>query len=325
MNNAHWAKTRIGPAMAALLLFTCASHAAEPSKPKPVPRLQAIPLPRQEISFQRDGIEIARFNFATNQNRPFVYPILGPSGRSLTRMGHPHDPESHSHHNSVWLSHHDVNGLDFWGDNGKGRILNQRIEQIEDGDTQAFVRTSSAWLETNRTVLLREQRQTTVQLLPRDEWVLLIDVQLESASGEVTLGKTPFGLIGVRMAKTIGVNDGGGTIRNSTGGVNEKEVFWKPARWVDYSGPITASAVEGVTLFDHPSNPNHPSVFHVRNDGWMGASLTFAEPRVLAPGKPLKLRYGLFIHAGMPPAQSIEFRWKAFAAEPLADFPMPRK
>ncbi len=258
---------------------------------------------------------------ATNQNRPFVYPILGPSGRSLTRMGHPRDPESHSHHNSVWLSHHDVNGTDFWGDNGKGRILHQRIEQIEDGEARAFVRASSLWLGTNQTVLLRERRQTSVQLLPRDEWLLLIDVHLEAASAEVTLGKTPFGLIGVRMAKTIGVNDGGGAIRNSEGGVNEQEVIWKPARWVDYSGPITANAVEGVTLFDHPINPNHPAVFHVRNDGWMGASLTFAEPRVLAPGKPLALRYGLFVHSGMPAAKEIDARWKEFAEEAPAAFP----
>ena|GEM_PF-316658 len=317
----RWTNFAIGTAIVGAFLFACALRAAELRQPKPVPRLQAIPLPRQEISFQRDGIEIARYCFATNQNRPFVYPIIGPSGRSLTRMGHPRDPESHSHHNSVWLSHHDVNGSDFWGDGGKARIVHQRLEQIEDGDARAFVRTSSVWLGTNQTVLLRERRQTGLQLLLHDEWILIIDVQLEAASTEVTFGKTPFGLIGVRMAKTLGVNDGGGTIRNSSGGVNEQEVFWEPARWVDYSGPITANAVEGLTLFDHPDNPNHPAVFHVRNDGWMGPSLTFAEPRGLVPGKPLKLRYGLFVHAGMPAAKEVEFRWKKFAEEAPVDFP----
>ena len=42
----------------------------------------------------------------------------------------------------------------------------------------------------------------------------------------------------VRMAKTIGVIDGGGRILNSEGQLNEKEVFRKPARWVDYSGAV---------------------------------------------------------------------------------------
>jgi hypothetical protein len=58
------------------------------------------------------------------------------------------------------------------------------------------------------------------------------------------LGKTPFGFIGVRMAKTIGVHDGGGTILNSEGALDEKEVFWKHAKWAVYSGPNTPKAHE---------------------------------------------------------------------------------
>jgi len=119
------------------------------------------------------------------------------------------------------------------------------------------------------------------------------------------------------MAKTIGVHDGGGMIRNSEGGVNEAGVFWKPARWVDYSGPITPEAVEGLTLMDHPRNPNHPSVFHVRNDGWMGASLTFSNPRILEPGKPLRLCYGLYVHRGLPTKEQLDRRWTGFSKRPL--------
>jgi hypothetical protein len=129
----------------------------------------------------------------------------------------------------------------------------------------------------------------------------------------VTLGKTNFGVIGVRMAKTIGVHDGGGMIRNSEGAVNEPQVHEKPARWVDYSGAITAQAREGITLLDHPINPNHPTVFHVRDDGWMGAALNFAGPRTIEPGRPLKLRYGLWVHAGVPAASTIDEQFAAFA------------
>ena len=114
------------------------------------------------------------------------------------------------------------------------------------------------------------------------------------------------------MAKTAGVNDGGGMIRNSEGGINEKQVFWKRARWVDYSGPITHDKLEGITLFDHPQNPNFPSYFHVRNDGWMGASLTFDRPRKIEPTKPLRLRYGLYVHSDMKAKEAIETQWKQF-------------
>lgn len=72
----------------------------------------------------------------------------------------------------------------------------------------------------------------------------------------------------------------------------------RPARWVDYSGPIVGRTVEGITLFDAPTNPNHPAIFHVRNDGWMGAAFNQAEARMLRPGEPLKRRHGFFLHAG---------------------------
>ena len=111
---------------------------------------------------------------------------------------------------------------------------------------------------------------------------------------------------------TIGVHDGGGRIRNSEGGVNEKEVFWKRARWVDYCGAIADGVLEGVTLFDHPSNPNHPSHFHVRNDGWMGASLTFDAARTIEPDAPLHLCYGLYVHNSMKAENAIEATWKQF-------------
>jgi hypothetical protein len=303
-----------------LLAVSPAARAAEsPTRPLPVPLMQAIPLPQHQVSFQRDGAELCRYHFAPDLRRPFVFPVNGPAGRSLTRMGHPRDPESHSHHNSVWISHNDVNGVSFWDDRAKGRVVHRRLERFDDGPAAAAVLTVNAWTTDTGQVLLNERRLTSAQPLPRGEWLLVIDLRLEAAGEEVTLGKTPFGLIGVRLAKTIGVNDGGGVIRNSEGGVNEAGVFWKRAKWVDYSGPITASATEGLTLLDHPANPNHPSFFHVRNDGWMGASLTHDGPRALKPGAPLTLRYGLYVHGGAPTEKLLDQQWERFARAPRPD------
>ena len=344
------------------LLFALAASpavAAPASRPatQPVPQLQIVPQPYDQAAFTRDGVEVARYHFSKELARPFLYPLVGPSGRSLTRMGHPRDPVGHSHHNSVWVTHHDVNGVSFWGDGRKGVIVHQRIDAYEDeggtgdlGGPVAAVRSTNHWVATAAakppttqpgaakpgdakaaadTVLLVERRQTRIELLPDNELLLTIDLQFETppkAAGDVTFGKTPFGLVGVRMAKTIGTHDGGGTIRSSEGNVNEKEVFWKTARWVDYSGPITNQAIEGVTLMDHPSNPNHPAGFHVRGDGWMAASLTLNEPLTIHPGKPLKLRYGLWVHNGMPAAGEVNAAWDRFAkAVPPADLAQKKK
>ena len=105
---------------ACLSALAAAAHAA------PVPKMQAVPMPGFQVSLERSGREVTRYRCNPELRRPFLFPVIGPSGRPVTRMGHPHDPEGHSHHNSVWISHHDVNGITFWGDNAPGRIVHQR-------------------------------------------------------------------------------------------------------------------------------------------------------------------------------------------------------
>ncbi len=309
----------------AVLLIPASAFCAS-LDPKPVPPLQVVPQPYQQASFQRKGVEIARYHFGPDLDRPFVFPVIGPSGRSLTRMGHPHDPESHSHHNSVWITHNDVDGVVFWSDRGKGKIRHKRIVRYEDGGRISAITSENDWVNTeNNRVLLQETRKTAIALLEGDEYLLVIDMEFTAADKAITLGKTPFGMIGVRMAKTIGVHDGAGTIRNSEGGIDEKEVFWKRARWVDYSGAITNDAVEGITLIDHPDNPNHPSYFHVRNDGWMGASLTFEAPRTIKPENPLHLSYGLYVHKDLKTPAKIEQACRKFTALDLQTIEPGRK
>ena len=141
---------------------------------------------------------------------------MTPSGAKLTRMGHPHDPLGHSHHNSVWISHNDVDGVSFWADRGKnaGRIVTQRVEKLEDGADEAAVTLFNHWIGPDDKVLLVERRRIALHPLAKGEWLLLLDLTLEAKSAKTTLGKMPFGLVGVRLAKTIGIADGGGVIRN---------------------------------------------------------------------------------------------------------------
>jgi hypothetical protein len=210
-----------------------------------------------------------------------------------------------------------VAGEDFWGDKGAARIVHRRVLRYDDGDDAAGIVTQNDWVGAGGRTLLQERRGVSARPLDGKDWLLILDLQFEATEKPVTLGATAFGPIGVRVAKTMGVNDGGGLIRNSEGEEGEqgpRGVFHKRARWVEYSGPIAPGVSEGLTLMDHPSNPNHPPAFHVRADGWMGASPTMDQAIEVRPGTPVRLRYGLLVHGGVPKAEAIEQRWKDFSA-----------
>ena len=105
--------------------------------PAPLPRCQVIPLPDHQVSFQVDGAERLRWHFGPSYPRPFFYPLVGPSGGPLTRMGHPGAPD-HDHHRSIWFAHHQVLGIDFWGDRGPARIRQKNWLCYQDGDEAAL-------------------------------------------------------------------------------------------------------------------------------------------------------------------------------------------
>ena len=126
------------------LLFPLTAVAQLPSA-KLIPHVQAVPMPHHITSFQLDGRELTAMHYDPQDMRPFWHPIRASKDASLTRMGHPHDPLTHSHHNSVWITHNMVNDLDFWGDYAKkqGRIVNVEVSREGYEDTDEFA--SCAW------------------------------------------------------------------------------------------------------------------------------------------------------------------------------------
>ena len=298
---------------------------------KPVPRVQALPLPDDQISFQLEGRELTRFHFDPAKKRPFWYPVLTSLAPSLVRIGHPHDPVSHRHHYGVWITHSDVSGVNFWddeADNGKdkvrGSIRHQRILGLWDGDDSAAAMTLNHWVaERDGSVLLVEKRHMQVLPLPdAKSWMMVIDSEFLAPKGKrATFNPSGFGWLSSRMAKTIGVIDSGGRILNSEGQVNEKEVFRKPAKWCDYSGRVTneEKGFAGITLMNHPQNVVHPTAFHVRDDGWMCSCLSLEKPVEVDDATPLHLRGALWVHEGVPDAAQCEEMWRKFAGLPMPD------
>jgi hypothetical protein len=63
----------------------------------------------------------------------------------------------------------------------------------------------------------------------------------------------------------------------------------------------------------------------VRNDGWMGTSLTYDAPRTFDRAKPLKLRYGCYMHAGAPVTADLDRHWRLFADLPVPSLEPPQR
>ena len=282
------------------------------------PRVQAIPGIRR-ASLCIDGIERVGYDFGVGETRPFFFPLIGATGRMLTRMGHP-KPVGHEHHKSVWFGHQFVNGINFWEERPgtEVQVRHRRVVLYQDGaDWAGFVADLDWWAE-GKTLLTQ---RLTAAIEPQEDGGFALDLQtrFEAPNGPVELGKTNFGFLGVRVAKTISERFGGGRLLNSEGATGEPAIFGKPARWVDYSGPSAPDQVEGIAYFDHPDNPKHPTAWHawhVRADGWMEAAVTFAASIGIADGHPLDLRYRLLAHVGAAEPEAIERAWKRFATMP---------
>ncbi len=278
------------------------------------PSVQATPVQSESISFRIGGTEALRYNSGWDMHRPYLFPVIGPSGRCVTRMGHPHDPLGHRHHYSVWVAHHGVNSVDFWSDQpGAGKQVHRNILALEDGEASAAARVSIEWVGPDEAAILQEERTYRLTDLPDNERLIDVHLALTPAAGPVTFGATSFGLLAVRVAKTMCVADGGGQILNSDGALGEERIFWKPAEWCDYSGPVAPDEWNGITFFSHPTNRNHPPDWHVRSDGWMGACLSRERELTLEPERRLELRYGLYVHHGSPNEADVAGAYASFA------------
>lgn len=276
--------------------------------------------------------------YLTSSGRqPAIWPVIGPTGVPMTRS-YPqgplekHEVDDHPHHRSIWFSHGEVNGLDFWAARGddrgqKGpvsRIVHQKFTAVENRDGEAVVASLNQWIGKDGKPVCDDQRMVR---FGADEQVRWIDYKttLIAAHGDVTFGDTKEGTFGTRVAGSMKVDaELGGRAVNSEG-QHDADAWGQPADWVDYYGPVHGEVV-GLAIFSYPSNFRHPCRWHVRNYGLFAANpfgkhhFPKGEPEqgevTIRHGDTLTLRYRVLLHRGDVDDAQIARRYAAFAAAP---------
>jgi hypothetical protein len=243
----------------------------------------------------------------------------------LTRIGHP-DPIGHEHHESIWFGHANVAGINFWEDKPGTdiRIRHRRVLVYHDGADWGGLVAESDWWAHGQSILRQE---LTIAIQPETDGGFALDLQSHFSSASqvpVELGRTDFGFLGVRVAKTMSERFGCGIVGGADGSRGAASLRGNHSRWVDYAGPIAPGKIEGICVMDHPSNPDHPTRWHVRRDGWLGPSFNRESVYGIAKDHELNLRYRLLIHAGRSDPSELSKAWEIFAATSRYEIVPPR-
>jgi len=261
--------------------------------------------------------------------RPYFYPVFAPTGDNITRHWPMKDTNQdeqrdHKHHRSLWFTHGDVNGHDFWSE-GRGPKIVQTGMTVDSGDTRCVIFTRNEWRTADGEVVCTDMRRHKIRKSGNSR-IIDFEITIRASHGDVVFGDTKEGSMAMRVAPTLR-NRGKvakGSMVNSEGG-SGKGIWGKRAKWCDYYGPINGKVV-GIAIMDHPGNPRHPTWWHARDYGLCGAnpfgqSYFERKPKgtgdlKIKKGESVTFKYRVLVHHGTAEQAGIEKLYQEYARAP---------
>ncbi len=262
--------------------------------------------------------------------KPYCYPLIGPTGVPVTRS-YPMEmvegeTRDHPHQRSLWFTHGEVNGIDFWAETDKtGREVHREFLALESGAACGVLRERNDWVSAEGRKVCEEVRELRVYNVPGTR---LFDFTstLTATEGPVEFGDTKEGSFGIRVASAMDVTPEhpGAHITNSAG-QTDGDAWGKAAEWCDLSAPLNGTMV-GISILDHPTSFRHPTYWHVRTYGLFAANpfglrhfIGDTEGRgrlTLQTGESVTFRYRVLIHPGNVEEAKVADWYAAFADPP---------
>ncbi|MGB0766676.1 MAG: PmoA family protein [Phycisphaeraceae bacterium] len=212
--------------------------------------------------------------------KPFLYPIIGPTGANMTRhypmkKGVEGESKDHPHHTSMWFTHGGVSGVDFWHEGkNRGTIATQVVSPTIAEGRRVMLASIENWLTPKKAVLATATNFYGFEALEDGSRVIDYATTLapDGSVGELVFADTKEGTMGFRLAPQLRLKGGVATGQavNSEGD-KDKNTWGKRAKWVAYWGVIDGNTC-GVAIFDHPTNLRHPTWWHARDYGLVAAN-----------------------------------------------------
>lgn len=288
------------------------------------------------IDVRIGGKPFTTYDYSVEEKKqpwPILYPVFGPNGVRMTR-GYPMEEiegesKDHKHHQSIWVSHGDINGVSFWELSDRHGYTKQNKFEAKDGPTAGRIVADLDWVDHDGNLIFEEERMITFWGTPETARLIDFDLLFKATKDDVKFGDTKEGgLISLRIAESIREKrpDGsaGGEIINAVGQKGEKEAWGKPAPWCDYSGPV-GDIVAGFTIMDHPGNPFYPTRYHVRSYGLFTANpfglsdfidRSHDGSKVLKKGESWHIRFRVYLHQGGMKEAKVSETYSCFANAP---------
>jgi hypothetical protein len=275
-----------------------------------------------------DGKPFTTFHRGEDANKPFLAPVRSASGKIVTRgfpmETLPGESRDHLHHRGLWFSYDDVNGVKFWENDPsytKGNIgkIVVRDTKWKDGDHSGTLTATMDWKDSKGKALLVETREMTFR---QDAMVRTIDFYITlTAAEEVTLGDTKEGAFAIRLVEPF-TERKGGKMTDADGRAGMVNIWGKRSNWVDYAAEVDGEKL-GVAIFDHPSNPRHPTYWHARDYGLFALNpfgrkaFDESQPESLwkiPSGQKIEFRWMVVVHPGDAASGKVADLYKDYAA-----------
>lgn len=279
-----------------------------------------------------EGQEAFVYRYGPEAGLAHYYPVRSPEGKSMTVQF----PDRFPHHRSFWFAdqvalegHSNVHFYNAWHSREETedgtllfphRIRHDQWLDIEEREDALRIQKKLLWEMDYDTPVLDEHRDMRVRALGDGEYFLDITFTVTAAYGDVTFDSdwSHYAWPYIRMNETFNVEEGGGRIVNSEGGVNQEGTDQQEAVWVDYSATADDETA-GLAIFSHPDN-EQPHQWLTRDYGCFGPRRIdelWGEPFTLSEGESMSRRVGVLAHRGDVESGRVEERYEAYVGGEL--------